>query len=273
VGSRKFKVSCRKPRNGAKKSLNEKTSARQLFAEGRRLVTFPANEGDLKVGFAFIQRASIMGEALAHEWLGAMYDYGLGVRKNGRLAFKHYRIAAEGRQPNSEYHLGIFYKEGVGVNPNQRLAAFWLERAARHGDAVALHTLGKCYRSGEGVLRNAARGFHYHLRAASRGVMEAQFSVGVCLSRGDGVTADLRKAFKWYLAAARRGHPDAAYNLGLFYQTGRGVRMSKSRSEFWYKRAKVLEQSERGARQPSVGRRGGISGEETSRTAGRKIAQ
>ena len=71
-------------------------------------MNFPASAADYKSGFALIKQASLQGEILAHEWLGAMYDYGLGVRKNGRLAFKHYWIAAEARQPNSEYHVGVF---------------------------------------------------------------------------------------------------------------------------------------------------------------------
>lgn len=113
-------VKNRRPEKTSKKLMGMR-SARQMFAKGRRLVNFPASDGDYKAGFALIKQASVLGETPAHEWLGAMYDYGLGVRKDGRLAFKHYRIAAEARLPNSEYHIGIFYKVGVGVRPNNRL--------------------------------------------------------------------------------------------------------------------------------------------------------
>ena len=234
----------------ASKNLMEKPSPREVFAEGKRLVNFPASDADYKSGFALIKKASLLGEIFAHEWLGAIYDYGLGVRRNGQLAFKHYRIAAEAGQPNSEYHVGVFYKVGVGVRPNRRLAIKWFERAAAHGDAGALHGLGWCYRFGDGVPRNLTKGFRLHLRAARKGIVEAQFSVAVCLSRGEGVTPNARKAFKWCLAAARRGHPDAAHNLGFFYKTGRGVRKSKIKSEFWYKRAEMLQQSTRAAYKP-----------------------
>lgn len=234
----------------------EKHSPRKIFTEGRRLVNFPAGAGDYKAGFALIKQASLLGEVQAHEWLGAIYDYGLGVRKNGRLALKHYRIAAAARAPNSEYHVGVFYYEGVGVRPNYRLAVKWFERAARHGDAVALHCLGSCYRFGHGVRRNPTKGFRLNLNAARKGVSEAQFSTGVCFSRGEGVAANARKAFKWYLAAARQGHADAAHNLGFFYKTGRGVNKSRSKSEFWYKRADLLKQSESKAYKPVEGSRG-----------------
>jgi hypothetical protein len=56
-----------------------------------------------------------LGHTGAHEWLGAMYDYGLGTRPNRRVALAHYKIAADARRPNAEYHVGVFYLEGRGV--------------------------------------------------------------------------------------------------------------------------------------------------------------
>ena len=49
-----------------------------------------------------------MGSVGAHEWLGAMYDYGAGTKPDRRKAFQHYMIAAKQADANSEYHIGIF---------------------------------------------------------------------------------------------------------------------------------------------------------------------
>lgn len=126
-------------------------SPRSLFSEGKRKVNWANSVQDYKTGLALLKQAATLGQVGAHEWLGAIYDYGLGTRKNGRLAFKHYRIAAEARQPNAEYHVGVFYCEGVGVSQDYHIGVKWLRRAAKHGDIAAVYALGRCYRFGEGV--------------------------------------------------------------------------------------------------------------------------
>ncbi len=134
--------------NIAKQRVRVNCSSRSLFSEGKRKVNWPGSVQDYKTGLTLLKQAATLGQVGAHEWLGAIYDYGLGTRKNGRLALKHYRIAAEARQPNAEYHVGVFYYKGVGVSKDYQLAIKWLRRAAKHGDDTAVYVLGRCYRFG-----------------------------------------------------------------------------------------------------------------------------
>jgi TPR repeat protein len=230
-----------RPRVAMKRNGNG-TEARGIFRKAKASFTGEADVKKYRAGLELLKRAAALDHVGAHEWLGAVYDYGLGTRPNRRLAFQHYLTAAKAGNPNSEYHVGIFYFYfgGIGVGKNHRLAVKWLRRAVDHGDAHAMHVLGKCYRYGQGTRKSSEKGFGLQLRAAQKGVVEAQFSVGVCLSKGEGVRPDPEQAFRWYLRAAKKGHDDAAYNLGYFYDTGKGARKNSRKAAYWYARADEL---------------------------------
>jgi TPR repeat protein len=142
-----------------------------------------------------------------------VYDYGLGTRPNRRLAFTHYKIAADARRPNAEYHVGVFYYDGRAVPRDYGMALQWLCKAASHGDQTAVYWLGQCYLHGRGVARDEKKGFRLELAAANKRVIEAQYSVGVCYELGQGVRSDPKKAFRWYLTAAKRGRAQPRTSL------------------------------------------------------------
>ncbi len=223
----------------AKKARSPNVSARKLFAEGRKLLNYGSGSSDHKRAIELLEQAAALGHVGARVWLGAAYDYGLGTKRDRRLALKHYRIAANAGDANAQYHVGVFYHDGTGVKRDHRIAVSWLRKAARQGLAEAKYALGLCYRYGRGVPRNPKQGFRLQLEAAQRRVLEAQFSVGVCYSRGEGVRTDPRQAFRWYLVAAKRGHKDAAHNVAYFYENGRGVRQDGERAGFWRRRART----------------------------------
>jgi len=130
----------------------ERVSPRGLFAQAKRFYKLGRDAEDYRNGIVLLKRAASLGLADAHEWLGAVYDYGLGTRPNRRRALEHYRIAADAGNPNAEYHVGVFFHEGIAVQRDYRVAVSWLRKAAKHGDQVAVYWLGQCYLHGRGVL-------------------------------------------------------------------------------------------------------------------------
>ncbi len=78
---------------------------------------------DYPAGFKLLRKSAALGSIKAHEWLGAVYDYGLGTRANRRKAFEHYLIAANAGNANAQYHIGIFLSEGRGVKRDDKTAA------------------------------------------------------------------------------------------------------------------------------------------------------
>ena len=116
-------------------------SARRLFSEGKRLLNARSGRGTKGCNRAS-QASSILGHVEAQAWLGAAYDYGLGVKQNRRIALKHYRVAADAGNANAQYHVGVFYHDGTGVRKNYQAAVSWLRKAIKQGDAEAMYLLG-----------------------------------------------------------------------------------------------------------------------------------
>jgi TPR repeat protein len=180
------------------------SEAQDIFRRAKAYYSAPSVRKH-KAGFELLKQAAALGNVDAHEWLGALYDYGLGTKTNRRRAFEHYLVAAKAANPNSEYHIGIFYYAGIGVRKNRALAVEWLQKAVRHADADAMHVLGKCYRYGHGVPKNPEKGFRLELKAAQRSILEAQFSVGVRRPKGTTLVFPSRDVAK--KATARAGRP------------------------------------------------------------------
>src|SRR5271163_31069 len=143
----------------------KRESARSLFASAKRLINPPSGRPDYRSAFQLLKCAAAIGHPGAHEWLGFVYDYGIGTRPNRRLSFEHYKIASAAGCPNAEYHVGVFYYYQAAMK--------WLRRAARHGDSTAVYWIGHCYLHGRGAPKNERKGFSLVLSAANTGVLEA----------------------------------------------------------------------------------------------------
>jgi TPR repeat protein len=113
-----------------------------------------------------------------------------GVNKDLALAFKYFRMAAEGGHAVSQVNLANLYVKGEGVEPDERMASAWYLRAAKEG-----------------------------------GQVEAQYGTAVRFERGVGCDApNIKEAIKWYQAAVVQGHAAAQLHLGFCYDEGNGVK-------------------------------------------------
>jgi len=81
---------------------------RRTFLEARRKFNESSGPEDDKAGFALLKKSASLGCIEAHEWLGYVYDYGYGTRRNRNLAFKHYMTAARSRQRERRISCGRF---------------------------------------------------------------------------------------------------------------------------------------------------------------------
>jgi len=206
-------------------------------------------EGDCQRGRRFILqhrsgaarsallRASAAGHPAADRDLAILYEYGLGLRRSGKRAYRHYLTSARRGDVYAQYCVGVCFDQGIGITQNHRQAAKWFSVAAAGGYSCAQYWLGRYLRLGIGIKKDVRRGFQLARRAAESGLAEAQFSVGVCYSQGIGVRKNLRQAIRWYRAAARQGYGPAEFNLGVAYAKGRGVRRDRDEAERWYRAA------------------------------------
>ncbi|MBN4841776.1 SEL1-like repeat protein [Citrobacter braakii] len=68
-------------------------------------------------------------------------------------AAQWYRLAANGGDVGAQYLLGSMYEAGLGVERDLRIARYWYDVAARNGDEAAPHKvreLDERLRAGEG---------------------------------------------------------------------------------------------------------------------------
>jgi TPR repeat protein len=74
--------------------------------------------------------------------LGKCYSNGHGVNKNPEMAFKVWKIGADGGNADAQYEISKCYAEGRGVQKNIALSKQWLNRAAKNGSLRARASQG-----------------------------------------------------------------------------------------------------------------------------------
>lgn len=220
-------------------------------------------------------KAADKGHAASMSSIGAMYEYGEGVRRDVVQAAKWYRRAAEKGHPAAMHNLGVMYAHGKGVARDSAQAIQWYRQAADHGDAGAMNNLGVIYDTGQGVTKSPGGAVKWYRRAADKGHADAMANLGRLYENGRGVPKDRAQAtlwykkaaakgsgramnslglifeekkdnataLGWYRKAAAKGHPGAIGNLGYCYETGRGVAKDLRKAIDYYRKAAKLGSS------------------------------
>jgi TPR repeat protein len=178
------------------------------------------------------------GHARAEQYLGWLYEGGLGVTVDHREAARWYRLAAEQGDSFSQVRLGYMYEKGLGVARDDVLAAQWYGKAAEAGNQQGQSWLGTMYRDGRGVPRNFKEAEKWFTLAADQGSAWALMTIGILYTHGgDGLPQDYEKAIGLFRKAAEQGDADAFYNLGWAYENGLGVARDRQQAIEWYSKA------------------------------------
>lgn len=153
------------------------------------------------------------GEASAQYNLGRMYELGVKIPVDKKLALAWYEKAAAQGFADAEYRLAITYLYGINADKNEGLGMKWLSAAARHGHQVA-KTLQEKLETNEGLLLpNQSIAIKWYLERAVAGDAESAYRLGKIFQYGWGVEPDLREAVKWYKRASLQGYKDAGEAL------------------------------------------------------------
>ena len=111
------------------------------------------------------------------------------------------------------------YEKGLGVSQNYKVAVKWFKLAANQGYADAQSNLGGMYYSGLGVDRDYKSALKWFGLSAKQGYADSQFLLGLSYRDGTGVIKDSLEAYKWLHLAAEQGdfeHIEARDSLALF---------------------------------------------------------
>jgi uncharacterized protein len=82
---------------------------------------------------------------------GFVRGYAAYQARNHAEAATWWLKAAEQGHPRAQNGLGVLYEEGLGLQQDFKLAARWFREAAENGYAFAMANLGLLYRDGRGV--------------------------------------------------------------------------------------------------------------------------
>ena len=96
-----------------------------------------ARSGDYATALREWTSLAEQGDATAQINLGVMYEDGIGIPKDLKIAVKWYKIAAEQGDARAQVNLGLMYAQGFGVIPDKLYAYMWFNLASSTGDEDA----------------------------------------------------------------------------------------------------------------------------------------
>lgn len=199
---------------------------------------------DYAKAITIFRKLADMGNSVAQDYIGWMYQHGYGVEKNFTEAVKWYRLGAEQGLADAQYDLGDMYYNGYGVEKNYAEALKWYKKSADQGYRSAENSMGLMYLYGHGVPENDGEALKWFKKSAEQGYPTAEYNVGCMYESGYGVEKDYTEALKWFRKSADNGYASAQNKLGDFYYSGSGVEQSYSEAAEWYRKSAEKGNSE-----------------------------
>ena len=197
-------------------------------------------EVDYKQAVFWYDKASALGDPLALNNLGAMYNTGEYFNKDSQKALAYFQEAAKLDFSIAYANLANHYNSSDHKDENE--AAIWLKKAALKGDAISQSVLAGYYYEGRGGLKkDYKKSFFWNKKSAEQGNLNAQFNLAYSYFFGLGTNADQNEAIKWWKASADRGFLESNVSLGTFYLNAEGLTQ-----DYVAARAYVLPAAEQG---------------------------
>jgi len=152
-------------------------------------------------------------------------------------AFKWLKPWAKNGEAEAQYRLGLLYEKGLGIDLNTRLALKWYRLAAQDGHRAAKRRLKNLRKSAANAGGTESVATQWYLDSAEEGDPEAQYNLAFMHETGWSVPVDDIEAAKWYEKAAKKGIQKAQFRLSLMYLVGAGIKQSEIQGEKWLRNA------------------------------------
>ena len=182
---------------------------------------------DRVAAFTWFQRAADLGNAPGQFNVGLTFEHGYGgVEIKMTEALRYYQASANQGNSKGQANLAQLLWKGKGVAQNRVEAVRWFQKAADQGDASAMNKLAEAYEEGLGGLpQNYAKAATLYRAACGKGNTGAMNGLGILYLEGKGVPRDGNEARKLFLAAHRGGNSDAIGNIGLMVSRNYSLRL------------------------------------------------
>ena len=172
--------------------------------------------------YYWFNKAGKTPEAL--EALGTMYQKGLGVEQNDKLAQNYfdkwvdvYAHQANEGDAKAQYMLGNYYSDGVRHSVDEEKAVAWYEKSAQQGYIPALEVLGFIYNYGGEKIKQdhqKATKIYQKLRSiyeeeVKAGKVDAMLALSSMYSSGFGMEKNVQKSVEYLQLATAKGSATA----------------------------------------------------------------
>lgn len=131
------------------------------------------------------------------------------INQKFKLAAEKARVLAISGHPKAQAVLGMLYQSGLGVEKDIKVAIYWLEKAAAQGLREAESYLGHLYLEGKYVEKDWDKAEHWLLKAAEHGQSEAQVHLGLMYLDDKWAKKDVKHAEVWLREAALQDSEEA----------------------------------------------------------------
>jgi TPR repeat protein len=190
---------------------------------------------DYNKAFALYSELRQKNDGYVSAQLGKLYENGLGVQIDFRLAKTWYLKASETGNGQAMVRLGSLYER----DPDERdlkKAMLWYLKAVDQNIAEASVLIGGLYKKGLGVEKDYKKAMTWFLKSAELKFPAAIYEIGELYTDGFGVEKDYKQAMTWYLKAAELSEPRAVYQIGFLFENGFGVEQDYKLALSWYKK-------------------------------------
>jgi TPR repeat protein len=217
-----------------------------------------------------LKRYADEGDVKIQIQLGRMYEKGVALPKDGKLALKYYHMAAKQASTEAYYRLGRVHEKGYEfgerdefgkrnkVGPDLASAQINYSKAAERDHLKAQYRLGLThlnlnYENDEIAKENYAFALDLFKDSEDRGLPKSKIGIGFMYYDGKGVDRNEGAAFKYFSEAAKAGsekgtdllfkhadmdnNPEAHYRLGKAFEAGEILPMSIEKAIERYKSA------------------------------------
>jgi len=222
-----------------------------LYEKNRSLIPDSLTMRRLYLKIAESKESSPPEMAKAEYALGIVYEHGIGVHKDEKIAFSYFEKANEKKFDDEElstklkYRLAEKYKRGKGTakqpdraNRMYREIAMRLDHLPSSMRAQTNYRLGRIHEKGKDVVKDEKIAVEFYKKSAIEPHASSLFRLGVMHLEGQGgLTKDLNFAMFYLKLAGAIDNKKILFQVALLFYFGDGIASDKTEAFNCYKRA------------------------------------
>jgi uncharacterized protein len=167
--------------------------------------------------------------------------FSVAARADDVATFNGMMALANTGDAEAQYHVGMMYNNGIGVQKDPKLALVWFQKSTAAHDPLGAYKLG-CYHAGQfGVVATDLKeALKYKLVAANAGYSLAQHDVAVLYAQ----QGNFEEAVKWLQQASIQGDDQSLFKMSRLYYDGKGVPQNYALAYLYFKLGLKMSQME-----------------------------